>query len=485
MSGGVRRRLVLAVSAAGAMLVALDGTVLVVAQPSVRQDLGASVTQTQWTSTGYLLAVAALLVVAGRLGDRYGHQRLLLYGLVGFAGASAGIALAPGIGWVIGLRVAQGVFGALLQPATLALLRLTFPADRLGTAVAVRTSAIGVAAATGPVLGGVLVAQLGWRSVFVVNLPVGLVIAAFAMAVRVPAPARRESARRRPERLDVVGAALVASVPAVLVYTLVGVPTHGWTGAPTLAGLLCTAAGAVLMVERGRRAAQPIVPPAVARSVPVMAAVALLLLTTGGMFGALFTATFLLQDLQGLSPLSAGLRVLPLTVLMVLGAPLVGVALRRYGPRRTAGIGSVLMALGVLGMSRLTSTDAWAASGTCFALLGAGFAAVMVTATGTVVGDAPAGYAGVVGGLKQTATNLGPTLGIAIAATLMQAKGFLGPGSSALRTASAQATQPALLGLAAVTALGLFPALLLPTRSGTAPRRPAQPADDPLDRLTT
>ncbi|MFB9840169.1 MFS transporter, partial [Actinoallomurus acaciae] len=100
-----RRRLALTVSAAGAMLVALDGTVLMVAQPSVRRDLGASVAQTQWTSTGYLLAVAALLVIAGRLGDRYGHRRLLLCGLLGFAAASAGIAVAPGIGWVIGLRV--------------------------------------------------------------------------------------------------------------------------------------------------------------------------------------------------------------------------------------------------------------------------------------------------------------------------------------------------------------------------------------------
>ncbi|GAB3989115.1 MFS transporter [Actinoallomurus acanthiterrae] len=477
MSGAVRRRLALVTSAAGAMLVALDGTVLVMAQPSIRHDLGASLAQTQWTSTGYLLPVAALLVVAGRLGDRYGHQRLLLCGVVGFAGASGGIALAPGIGWVIGLRVVQGVFGALLQPATLALLRLAYPADRLGTAVAVRTSAIGVACSAGPVLGGVLVAHLGWRSVFVVNVPVGLAIAVVATAVRVPASGRQESAGRR---IDAVGAALVAGVPAVLVYTLVGVPAHGWTGGPTLAGLLCTTAGAALLVVHERRTAQPIVPPAVARSVPVMAAMALLLLTTGGMFGALFVATFLLQDIQGLSPVSAALRVLPLTVLMVLGAPLAGVAVRRYGPRRTAVVGSALLALSI----GLTSTGTGAVSGICFALMGAGFAAVMVTATGTVVGDAPAGYAGVVGGLKQTAVNVGPTLGIAVATILLQAEGFLTAGSPTLRaaSASAQAARPALLGLTVVAALGLLPALLLPTRSGTAPRRPERTAEPALDR---
>ncbi|MGW7329744.1 MFS transporter, partial [Streptomyces sp. NPDC054840] len=120
----MRQRISLLVSVAGAMLVALDGTVLTVAQPSLRRDLGASVAQVQWTSTAYLLAVAAFLVVAGRLGDRYGHPRLLFVGVLGFAAASAGIVFAPGVGWVIALRAAQGVFGALLQPATLALLRL-------------------------------------------------------------------------------------------------------------------------------------------------------------------------------------------------------------------------------------------------------------------------------------------------------------------------------------------------------------------------
>ncbi|MEV4461133.1 MFS transporter, partial [Microbispora sp. NPDC049633] len=178
-----RRHLALVVSAAAAMIVALDGTVLVVAQPSLRRDLAASVTQVQWTSTGYMVAVAALLVIAGRLGDRYGHRRLLVAGVLGFAAASAGIALAPTAGWVIGLRVVQGVFGAFVQPATLALLRLAYPADRLGTAIAVRTSAIGVAGAAGPVLGGVVVAELGWRTVFVLNIPAAVLIAALTLAV--------------------------------------------------------------------------------------------------------------------------------------------------------------------------------------------------------------------------------------------------------------------------------------------------------------
>ncbi|WNI26580.1 MFS transporter [Streptomyces sp. ITFR-16] len=475
MSAAVRPRVALLVSVAGAMIVALDGTVLLVAQPDLRRDLGADVAQVQWTSTAYLLAVAASLVVAGGLGDRYGHKRLLFLGVLGFGAASAGIALAPGIGWVIGLRAAQGVFGALLQPATLALLRLVYPAERLGAAVAVRTGAIGVAAGSGPLLGGVLVAHLGWRAVFLINVPAAIAIAALTLAVRTP-----KVSRSGPGRFDLVGTVLLAGTLAVLVHTLAGVPAHGWATPRTLLGLaLAVALGAGLAVHQ-RRGTSPIVPPAVARSVPVMASMAMLLATTGGMFGALFVTTFLLQDGLGLSPLASGLRVLPMTVLMVLGAPVAAAALRGYGPRRVAVAGQSLVVLAVAGLSRLGPDSPWVMTGVGFAVLGAGFTAVMVTTTGTVVGDAPSGFAGVVGGIKQTAMNVGPTLGIAVAASMMT----LNPATGVPHTAG-QATGRALLVLAALAALGLLPALLLPTRTRTRPPAPAQtraPARAPAPR---
>lgn len=450
MTAPVRRHVALLASVAGAMLVALDGTVLLVAQPSLQRDLGTGVAQVQWTSTGYLLAVASFLVIAGRLGDRYGHPRLLLVGVLGFGAASGGIALASGIGWVISLRVAQGVFGALLQPATLALLRLTYPADQLGVPVAIRTSAIGVAAGAGPILGGVLIAHLGWRAVFWLNAPIALAIAALVLAVRPPAPER--TCAQRP---DLAGAALLATALAVMVHTLAGVPTGGWTAAPTLLGLLSTAALAAVFASHERRTAHPIVPHAVARSTPVTASMAILLVTTAGLFGALFTATFYLQDVLRLDPFASGLRVLPMTALMVLGAPLASTALRRYGPRRSAIVGTALVAAGIAGLSRLGPTSPWMAMamGATLAVLGAGFATVMVTTTGTVVGDAPPGYAGVVGGLKQTAMNIGPTLGIAIAASATRAPAAGRPSMG-----------PTLLALAALTALGLLPAALLPRR---------------------
>ncbi|KOX06487.1 MFS transporter [Streptomyces sp. NRRL B-1140] len=461
MTETVRQRLALVVSVAGAMIVALDGTVLTVAQPELQRDFGSSVEQVQWTSTGYMLAVAALLVIAGRLGDRYGHKRLLLFGVLGFGATSGGIMLAPDIGWVIGMRALQGVFGALLQPATLALLRLAYPADKLNTPVAIRTSSIGVAAATGPVLGGFLVAHFGWRAVFTVNVPIAMVIAVFILFVRVPAPSGRDR-----QRLDLLGSALLAAMLTVFVHTIGAIPRGGWSSSSTLLGFVATAGFAVALVMHERRTANPIVPPAVLRSVPVTASMVILLLTTSGMFGALFVSTFSLQDVLGLDPFAAGLRVLPMTVLMVVGAPAAAGALSRYGARRCAITGTLLVAFGIVGLVQIESAGTWWITGLSFAVLGAGFATVMVTATGTVVGDAPAGYAGVVGGLKQTAMNIGPTLGITVAATMMVVKpSYGGVPATASSPAASFGLGHTLLVLAAIAALAALPGWRLPSRA--------------------
>ncbi|WP_106438010.1 MFS transporter [Kitasatospora setae] len=418
------------------MLVALDGTVLLMAQPGMRRELDCTTARLQWTSTGYLVAVAALLVLAGRLGDRYGHRRTLLAGVLGFGAASAGIGLAPTVGWVVGLRVAQGVFGALLQPGTLALLRLCCPPERLGRAIAVRTGAIAVAAGAGPLLGGVLVDAFGWRAVFWINVPAAALIAAMVLTL----PKGQGSSDGRP--LDPAGAALLAAALAVLVHALSRVPERGWPG--VLPELGCAAALSAVLVVHERRAASPVVPRPVARSRPVAASLVLLLTSSAGLYGTLFSTTFRLQDALHTGPLGAALRMLPLTALMVLGAPLAERALRGQGPRRTALAGVALLVAGIAGPAGPGGGASTAATAVASALLGAGFAAVMVTATGTVVGDAPAGYAGAVGGLKQTAMNIGPTLGIAAAA---------GAGAGA---------HAALPVLAAVAALGLLPAAALP-----------------------
>ncbi|MFF5476386.1 MFS transporter [Streptomyces sp. NPDC012935] len=396
-------RLTLAGSIAGAVIVALDGTVLTVAQPMLQRDLGASFAQVQWTSTGYLIAVASLLVFAGRLGDRYGHHRLFGIGMLGFGAASAGIALAPGVGWVIGLRVVQGVFGALLQPATLGMLRAAFPPDRLRTPIAVRTAAIGVAAAAGPVVGGALVAGPGWRAVFLLNVAPAVVFGVLALAV--PPPPRPAS----PARLDLSGALLLAVTLACLVHALVGLPGRGWTAS-------AAAVTGALFVRHERRAVSPLLPPDVIGSTVVGSALGMLVAASAALSGALFVGTFLLQDTLGMDAFHSALVSLPLALLMVAAAATCAVLLRRAGARRTTVAAMVLLALGILALS---GTGAVPALGAGFALVGAGFGTVMVAATHVVVREAAVESAGVAGGLQQTAMNVGPVLGVAAATALM------------------------------------------------------------------
>ncbi|MEU6996338.1 MFS transporter [Streptomyces sp. NPDC046465] len=439
------------------MVVALDGTVLTVVQPALRRDLDASFAQVQWTSTGYLIAVASLLVFAGRLGDRYGHRRLFAVGTLGFAVASAGVALAPGVGSVIALRVAQGVFGALLQPATLGMLRAAFPPDELGMPIALRTSAIGLAAAAGPVLGGALATHLGWRSVFVLSVVPALVIGVLALVVRVPVPRREGPA----PGLDLPGAGLLAVALAFLVHTLVGVPESGWTTATAAGSVVAVAAGGAF-VRHERRTARPLVPPRLLRSAAVGPALGVLVAASAAMFGALYVATYFLQDVLALDPLHSALTSLPLAVMMVVAAPLSAVLLRRAGPRRTVTGAMAVLALGVLALSRLDQASGPVAAGGAFVLVGAGFGTVMVAATAVVVRHAPVADAGVAGGLQQTAMNVGPTLGIALATTLMTTlaspatDGPRGPDDAFL-----SAMTPTLTILTAVAALGT----LLATRT--------------------
>jgi len=454
----VHRRLTLASSVVGAVIVALDGTVLTVAQPTLQRDLHASFAQIQWTSTGYLIAVAGLLVFAGRLGDRYGHQQVFAIGILGFGATSAGIGLAPGIGWVTGLRVAQGVFGALLQPATLGMLRAAYPADRLGMPIALRTSAIGLAAATGPLVGGALVTHIGWRAVFFVNVVPSLVMGVLALAVRGPA---RDKVRA--QGLDVPGACLLAVALVALVRTLVALPEAGWT-TTTVLGLVVVAAAGAVFVRHERRTASPLLPSEVLGSATIGAALGILVAASASMLGALFVGSYFLQETLGLDPLQTSLRALPGAVVIVLVAPVAAVLLRRFGARRTTLAGTAVLTLGVLALSRLDEASTVVAIGGGFLLLGAGFGTVMVTATAVVVRHASVESAGVAGGLQQTAMNVGPTLGVATAATLMT-------------LTTGVATGPPLTALAAVSAAGVPLALRLPGRTGVAAAAQGPPKD--------
>ncbi|MFF9813361.1 MFS transporter [Streptomyces sp. NPDC014006] len=437
----MKRWAALTCSIAGAVVVALDGTVLTVAQPALGADLHASAGQVQWTTTGYLIAVAGLLVAAGRIADLYGHRRVFAVGMLGFGAASAGIAAAPGVGWVVALRIVQGVFGALLQPATLGMLRAAYPPDRLRRPLAARTAAIGLAAATGPLLGGALTTAVGWRAVFLVNVVPAAAFGLLALACGQPGAPRREHPAPRP---DLPGAVLLALCLAGSVHALVALPASGWTPARALEA--AGAAGAALaFVRHERHTADPLVPADAVGAAGVGAALGMLVAASAALQGALFTCVYVLQRDLGLDPLHCALTALPLAALMILAAPGCTVALGRAGARRTTAAALAALALGLLVLARATGPLVFGAG---FALLGAGFGTVMVAATHVVVRQAAARSAGVAGGLQQTALNLGPVLGVATATTLWGLAGSRAP----------------LFALAAVAAVAAVAARGLPGR---------------------
>ncbi|SCE01829.1 Major Facilitator Superfamily protein [Streptomyces sp. BpilaLS-43] len=467
------RRITLTGSVVGAAVVALDGTVLTVVQPTLQKDLHASFAQVRWTSTGYLIAVAGLLVLAGRLGDRYGHRRLFAVGMLGFGVTSAGIGLASGIGTVIVLRVAQGAFGALLQPATLGMLRAAFPPDRLGLPIALRTSAIGLAAATGPLLGGALAVHQGWRAAFFLNVPPTLLIGLLVLAVREPAPqVAAPAGQRPPARLDLPGAGLLACTVGGLVYALAGVSGDGGAGS-SATGLAVAAVTGLLFAGRQRSARDPLVPPGVLASPALVPGLGVLVAASAALYGSLFPGVYHLQDVLGLDPLRCALVVLPGPVAMVLAAPLSVLPASRYGPRRTVVGAMLLLALGDLLLSRLGAESGTTPICIAFLMVGAGFGTVMVVATDVVVRQAPERHAGVVGGLQQTAMNIGPALGVAAATALLTVST---PGATASATASGSrealihAVPPTLSVLAAVAVAGALSARGLPGRTPVTPR---------------
>src|SRR6266567_5537488 len=406
--------------ALGVMMVGLDGTIVAVANPVIQSHLHASLAGIQWISNAYLLALAVSLIPAGKAGDRFGHKKVFLTGVAGFAASSAAIGLsgtiASSIALVIAFRALQGVFGAMLQPTALALLRNTFPREKLNGAIGVWGAVIGASTAAGPIVGGLLVTHLGWEACFYVNIPVGAAALIMSLLVLKETPAAPASS------FDIPGIAALSGALFALIWGLIKAPDYGWGSARTLAFLGAAALLGLLFIARERRARQPMLPLKLFRSASVSAGVVLVILLMFALFGAMFFMTFYLENVHGLDPIQAGVHLLPMTAMLIIGSPIAGTLISRLGPRIPIMTGMVLAAVAMFGLSRLgaasspNDTIAW------FVLLGLGLSPVMVGATNVIVGNAPVKLAGVAGGLQSTAMQLGGTLGTAILGSVMASK---------------------------------------------------------------
>ncbi|MEG8275632.1 MFS transporter [Streptomyces sp. AHA2] len=405
--------------AVGVMMVALDGTIVAIANPAIQKDLGATFAEVQWITNGYFLALAVSLITAGKLGDRFGHRQTFLIGVVGFAAASGAIGLSDSIAWVVVFRVLQGLFGALLMPAALGLLRATFPAEKLNMAIGIWGMVIGASTAGGPILGGVLVEHVNWQSVFFINVPVGVL--AVVLGVWILLDHRAENA---PRSFDLLGIALLSASVFCLVWALIKAPPSewGWGDARTLGFLGASVLGFALFALWETKVKEPLIPLALFRSVALSAGVVLMILMAIAFMGGLFFVTFYLQNVHGMSPVDAGLHLLPLTGMMIVGSPLAGAMITKFGPRVPLAGGMALTAIAMYGMSTLETDTGSGVMSLWFALLGLGLAPVMVGATEVIVGNAPMELSGVAGGLQQAAMQIGGSLGTAVLGAVMASK---------------------------------------------------------------
>ncbi|MFD8395064.1 MFS transporter [Streptomyces sp. NPDC059680] len=403
--------------AVGVMMVALDGTIVAIANPTIKEDLGATFADVQWITNGYFLALAVTLITAGKLGDRFGHRQTFLIGVTGFAAASGAIGLSHSIAAVVTFRVFQGLFGALLMPAALGLLRATFPAEKLNMAIGIWGMVIGASTAGGPILGGVLVEHVNWQSVFFINVPVGalaLVLGALIL--------RDHRAENAPRSFDVLGIALLSGAMFCLVWALIKAPTWGWGDDRTWIFIAASVLLFALFSVWETRVKEPLIPLGLFRSIPLSAGVVLMVLMAIAFMGGLFFVTFYLQNVHGMSPIDAGLHLLPLTGMMIVGSPLAGAAITKLGPRIPLAGGMAATAIAMYGMSTLEADTGSGVMSVWFALLGLGLAPVMVGATEVIVGNAPMELSGVAGGLQQAAMQIGGSLGTAVLGAVMASK---------------------------------------------------------------
>jgi EmrB/QacA subfamily drug resistance transporter len=326
-----RRWLALAVLCAGQFMLILDITVVNVALPDITADLTLDRTTTTWVITLYTLFFGGLMLVGGRCADIFGPRRVLLTGLSAFVTASLVAGLADSGGVLLGARAAQGLSAALLSPAALATVAMTFHGDEHRKAFGVWATMGTLGSAVGVVLGGVLAAGPGWRWIFFINVPVGVAVGILLIWL-----VRPSSGTARPGSLDVSGGILVTSATALTIYALTTAGDHGWTSARTL-GLLAVAL--VLYLAFGlleRRVANPLIAMSILARRPVYGGAGVFLVATAVLISSFFLGSFYLQHIQGWSAVQTGVAFLPVAVATFLGAHLSGQLLGAFGNRVTA-----------------------------------------------------------------------------------------------------------------------------------------------------
>jgi EmrB/QacA subfamily drug resistance transporter len=405
---------VLAICCCSLLLVGIDVTIVNIALPSIRHELHSPVSGLQWVIDAYSLVLAAMLIFSGSLGDRLGRRRVFLIGLVAFTAASLACGLAPSLGWLVAFRIVQAAGGSMLNPVAMSIIVNAFrePADR-ARAIGVWAAVVGLSMALGPVVGGALVDSAGWRWIFWVNVPIGLV--AIALTWRwIP-----DSRAPRPRRFDPVGQLLVAVALGSLTYAIIAAPRAGWTAPSTLGLLVVAAAGTAGLLAVERRRDDPLIELRFFRSVPFSTATGCAVAAFVAMGTFLFANTLYLQDELGLSALAAGVRTLPMAALAAVAAPFSGRLVAATGARLplvVAGLATAAGAVLLVPVDAGTSTPHLLSA---YSLIGIGFGLVNAPITNAATSGMPREQAGVAAAIASTSRQVGISLGVAVSGSLI------------------------------------------------------------------
>jgi len=441
----------------GLFMIMLDNTIVNVALPSIQRDLNIGISELEWVFNGYALTFGVLMLTGGKLADMLGRRRIFVAGLIIFTLASLGCGLASSAGMLIGARVVQGVGSALMNPATLSIITATFPPRQRGMAIGIWAGVSGMALAIGPLVGGLITQHWSWNWIFFINVPIGII--AIVVARLVIDESRDTSAE---QRLDLPGLLSSAIALFALTYGLIEANTYGWTSPRILALFAVAIIGFAVFVVLELRQRAPMLDLKLFKNGTFAGANSVMLLVGLAMFGVFFYNSLFIQNIIGYSAVQTGASFLPMTILIILVAPVAGKYSDRVGSRWLMGGGMVLLSISLLIFSRLDASSNFWDILPGLLVGGFGMAIVMTPTTAAAMGSVPVDKAGVGSAVLNSMRQVGGALGIAVMGAIVAAyatglpgtpeatQGFVTGYQHALQVASVIALAGAVLSVATV-----------------------------------
>ena len=455
----------------GLFMIMLDNTVVNVALPSIQRDLDADLSELEWIVTGYALTFASLMLVGGKVADAYGRRLVFVIGIVVFTFASLMCGLADSSEMLIGARVLQGAGAALMNPATLSIIAATFPPRERGTAIGIWAGTSALALAIGPLVGGLITEHIDWSWIFFVNVPVG------ALAIVASLLFIDESRDETHERLDLPGLITSALGLFALTYGLIEANTYGWGSARILGTFVLAAVSLVAFIALEKRQRAPMLPLELFRNRTYTGANLVMLLVALAMFGVFFFVSLYMQNILGYSAVQTGAAFLPMTVLIILVAPIAGKTSDRLGSRGLITGGMTLLAVQLLLFSQLSADASFWNLLPALLIGGVGMALTMTPSAAAATRSLPVDKAGVGSAVLNSARQVGGTMGVAIMGAIVAAE----VGDVPTPDAFMRGFERALLVAAAIAIVGAIVAYVLIRPHEEVSRRAEQrPTAEPV-----